>query len=72
MCMTMGMVTQATVVDHIKPHRGDQGLFWNKGNWQSLCTPHHSSTKQRDEARGITTGSDAGGLPLDAGHHWNK
>ncbi|WP_349253802.1 HNH endonuclease signature motif containing protein [Bradyrhizobium sp. CB2312] len=39
----------AVVVDHIKPHRGDRALFWDKGNWQPLCTHHHNSTKQRLE-----------------------
>lgn len=31
----------ATVVDHIEPHRGDESLFWNPKNWQSLCKPCH-------------------------------
>lgn len=39
----------ASVCDHIKPHRGNQSLFWDKANWQSLCTHHHSSTKQSIE-----------------------
>jgi len=42
---------QASVVDHIKPHKGDQGLFWNRANWQSLCTHCHSSAKQAEERR---------------------
>lgn len=41
----------ATVVDHIEPHRGDQRLFWDSKNWQSLCTPDHNSTKQSLERR---------------------
>ena len=42
----------ATLVDHIKPHRGDQALFWDSaGNWQSLCTSCHSGAKQREECR---------------------
>jgi 5-methylcytosine-specific restriction endonuclease McrA len=40
---------RAAVVDHIKPHRGDQTLFWDKANWQGLCTPCHSGAKQREE-----------------------
>lgn len=36
----------AVVVDHVKPHRGDRALFWDKGNWQPLCTHHHNATKQ--------------------------
>lgn len=41
----------ATVVDHIKPHRGDMALFWNQSNWQPLCTRCHSSIKQSRERR---------------------
>ena len=29
------------VVDHIIPHRGDQKLFWDQNNWQSLCKSCH-------------------------------
>ncbi|RWD80455.1 HNH endonuclease [Mesorhizobium sp.] len=41
----------ANVVDHIKPHRGDMRLFWNRANWQPLCTRCHSSIKQSRERR---------------------
>jgi 5-methylcytosine-specific restriction enzyme A len=34
-------VEPATVVDHVVPHRGDQGLFWDRDNWQSLCKRCH-------------------------------
>jgi len=39
----------AQVVDHRVPHRGDMAIFWDKSKWDSLCTHHHSSTKQRLE-----------------------
>lgn len=42
---------RANLVDHIKPHRGDQALFWNKANWQPLCTPCHSGPKQSADRR---------------------
>lgn len=41
----------ASVVDHIKPHKGDSRLFWDKSNWQSLCAPCHNGAKQSDERR---------------------
>ena len=41
-CYEEGHLTKATVVDHIKPHRGDQKLFWDRGNWQPLCEHHHN------------------------------
>lgn len=45
-----GKYTAATVVDHKAAHRGDQALFWDTDNWQSLCAHHHSAHKQRLEA----------------------
>ena len=51
MCEAEGRVTAATVVDHIVAHRGNQSLFWDRSNWQSLCSTHHSRDKQREEAR---------------------
>lgn len=43
----------ASHVDHITPHRGDDRLFWDRTNWQSLCAHHHNSTKQREERRPV-------------------
>ena len=37
----------ADMVDHIKPHRGDMRLFWDRTNWQPMASsPCHSSRKQ--------------------------
>jgi 5-methylcytosine-specific restriction endonuclease McrA len=46
MCQARGRLTPANVVDHIVPHRGDQVLFWDTANWQSLCTPCHNGPKR--------------------------
>lgn len=32
-CERIGKLTPATVVDHIRPHRGDKILFWDESNW---------------------------------------
>ena len=40
-CMAQGVITPATVVDHIIPHRGNQQLFWDEENWQPLCKSCH-------------------------------
>jgi len=37
-----GEVEPATVVDHIVPHLGDKALFWDRNNWQSLCSRCHN------------------------------
>jgi 5-methylcytosine-specific restriction protein A len=37
-CHDRGIATAATQTDHVRPHRGDQALFWDwEFNWQSLC-----------------------------------
>lgn len=32
---------EASIVDHIIPHKGDKQLFWDRDNWQPLCKKHH-------------------------------
>ncbi|MGH6978064.1 MAG: HNH endonuclease signature motif containing protein [Brevundimonas sp.] len=45
-----GCGREADMIDHIKPHRGDMKLFWDRNNWQPLATsPCHASRKQRQE-----------------------
>lgn len=41
----------ATVVDHIIPHKGDMRIFWDRRNWQPLCSHHHNSAKQSLDRR---------------------
>lgn len=61
MCEQHGKIKAADVVDHIVPHKGDQALFWDAGNWQSLCKAHHDGDKKLIEAGKTprqTTGRD--------------
>jgi 5-methylcytosine-specific restriction enzyme A len=52
-CLSEGRVEAATVVDHIRPHKGDKMLFWCEDNWQSLCKMHHDrKTAKEDGAFG--------------------
>ncbi|MGQ3674267.1 HNH endonuclease [Xanthobacter sp. TB0139] len=39
------------VCDHIRPHRGDEALFWDRDNLQTLCKPCHDGRKQAAERR---------------------
>lgn len=50
-CARQGRYVKATVVDHIVPHRGDQKLFWDQSNWQSLCSYHHNIKTGREDSR---------------------
>jgi len=50
-CLKEGHTTAASVVDHIIPHKGNQSLFWDESNWQSLCRLHHDQkTASKDGA----------------------
>lgn len=49
-CYGQGKMVEATVVDHIIPHRGDPALFWDKSNWQSLCKPCHDKKTWNEDA----------------------
>ncbi|RAI43980.1 HNH endonuclease [Rhodoplanes roseus] len=63
----------ATLVDHLIPHRGVSRLFWNRSNWQPLCTTCHSRAKQAAEKRrawavnGAPEGTPGGGRGLAPG-----
>ena len=44
-----GEVVAANEVDHIIPHKGDDDLFWDEDNWQSLCNTCHASKTARED-----------------------
>lgn len=47
------VVRAATVVDHIKPHRGNYDLFWDTNNHQPACAEcHNIKTATEDGAFG--------------------
>ncbi|KKX28237.1 HNH endonuclease [Rhizobiaceae bacterium LC148] len=37
------------VVDHIRPHRGDEQLFWDPNNLHCVSKTYHDSEKQKQE-----------------------
>lgn len=48
-CAARGERVRATVVDHIRPHRGDWELFIDPANHQSLCKRCHDQKTAREE-----------------------
>lgn len=66
-CFAQGCITPATVVDHIKPHKGDPVLMWDRNNWQALCKSHHDRDKQSQDRGGnkrtVQIGAD--GWPMN-------
>ncbi|MCB1476619.1 MAG: HNH endonuclease [Rhodobiaceae bacterium] len=55
MCKRIEADTSKLVADHIKAHRGDEALFWDAENIQTLCKPCHDSAKQQEEQASLTT-----------------
>ena len=49
-CARRGIRTTATVVDHVRPHRGDWALFIDPANHQSLCKSCHDRKTAREQA----------------------
>ena len=66
MCGLLHAGKGTAVVDHVKPHRGDEVLFWQESNLQVLCkSPCHDKHKQAQERSGrdfTCTGPD--GWPI--------
>ena len=71
-CQEKGL--PANVVDHIKAHKGDRKLFFDKLNLRSMAKTCHDSRKQSEErgGSGFLKGGDVTGQPLDPSHHWNQ
>ena len=48
-CTKQGLIREATVVDHITPHKGNKDIFWDESNHQSLCIRcHNKKTATKD------------------------
>jgi len=75
-CKAQGRITAATVADHIRPHKGDQALFFDQANLQSLCDAEpfrcHSSAKQSEERLGYSKSVGLDGWPVDMRHPANR
>lgn len=71
MCLAKGQVVAATTADHVERHNGDPKKFWF-GELQSLCTNHHSKSKQQLEVKGYTTDIGVDGFPTDPANPFNK
>lgn len=70
-CARENRITPATVCDHVSPHDGEPERFW-AGPFQSLCSFHHNSTKQSEEALGYSDALGPDGLPSDPRHPFNR
>lgn len=52
-CRAAQRITLATEVDHVIPHEGDVVRFWDRSNWQALCSTCHGRKTKRERSRGL-------------------
>lgn len=71
-CLREGRLSIATVVHHLKPHKGNWSVFIDRTNWESSCKPCHDKIEQSIERRGFDTGVSDDGWPDDPHHPINK
>jgi 5-methylcytosine-specific restriction protein A len=64
MCAETKHVTEATVVDHIQAHKGDEMLFWDPANHQALCKPCHDRHAQRRDRGTLKPRISVDGWPV--------
>ena len=62
--MCVPRVTVATVADHITAHRGNEALFFDPTNVQSLCADHHNIDKAKAERGRPVQEVDGQGWPV--------
>jgi len=53
LCMAENCDRRAIIVDHIRPHGGDNELFFDERNLQALCKHCHDSKTHTVEGHGI-------------------
>lgn len=41
-CEKQGRLTLGNTINHIIPHKGNYDLFWDEGNWETLCERCHN------------------------------
>lgn len=67
-----GQKVKADTVDHKTPHRGNERLFFDANNLQSMTKQCHDKFKQSQEkgGAGFLQGCDENGWPLSKEHEW--
>lgn len=71
-CEKRGVFSVPDTVNHIKPHRGDPVLFFDRENLEAVCAQCHGGLIQREEKSGHKIGCDLEGIPIDEEHPWRK
>lgn len=64
-CRLSETIEPATVVHHRKAHKGDPALFFDIGNLESLCKPHHDREGRLEDLGKKVIRFDETGWPID-------
>ena len=72
LCEKMGVLSPATVADHIVPIEIAPERQYDMSNGQGLCAPCHNSVKQAEEKRGYANDVGGDGWPVDPRHPANR
>lgn len=70
-CMAKGKVVPATVVHHRRPHKGNEELFFDPRNLESVCKDCHDGIIQQFERVGFSKEIGVDGWPVDPAHPAN-
>ena len=70
LCLRNGRVTQAKQVDHVRALLN--GGNDDDENLQAICHSCHTEKTRADLGRKPSGACTADGIPIAAGHHWNK
>lgn len=71
-CLQKGRIVPAKVVHHKVPHQGNEALFYDPDNWESLCKPCHDGAAQQQERIGYSQEVGTDGWPVDPKHPVNR
>ena len=69
----------AEILDHVQPHRGNEDLFYDPMNLQSMCKSCHDRKTAKYDSNFVKKKKNwsfgkcsTDGLPTDPAHPWNK
>ena len=71
-CTDFGLITAATVVDHIKRVEERPDLKLDRANLQPLCKTCHDGAKHSEDIRGYSRDIGADGWPVDKRHPFHR
>lgn len=72
LCAAEGRSVLADTVHHKVPHKGRVSIFFDRTQWQAMCTGCHARHGSFMDRHGFAPGCDEHGNPLDPNHPFNR